>query len=610
MPFTIYMVGPGLEPVPFNESLRFDNGRDAANYIRDTGITAIAPHTKLQPRPIAEESIDDTSWRLREAARFANNTYTRTVWHNESWFSSSALQQTHFCHLSQKRPNMVSYTESPEKGRADIQAVGMLPGRYLETFYADTLDASSRKYWTQQFLLAHSNSEFHILRDTGSIVYAYQHGPSSCMSKSIHHYSSDVHPVSVYGESDLGLAIVLSDGYTFDADPKNASYYVAARCLVWPDMCFYGRVYGDDGARTQKLIDTLEGMGYRCAYDTYSANFAGARIRAIPDSDDDQYVMPYIDGSANRVELDNRGRFFILRTSGRYCASDINGVLHFYSSRCGRCNAGMDSEDATYVYDHHEQWCESCVSYNTFYCNGYDRTYSDDMPSTEIHGQTYSEHWCEDHTFTCAECDDVEFNSNRAGDNESGESVCESCADDMHYYDGCYHDGPKDESDYHSDSPDQLALDLAIGPPARLLSYNGVHQTSHEHHLCIGSGSCPCDGRVGHCSQAFAARLDAALPESARLYLAAWNADQRFALAALVRIPGLVRSLRDESAESVLTKLDLAWPVIAALGVNTSVHEIARCIHFTLAHIRAESDWQALDGLAEHRAELTGHAAE
>ena len=253
MPFQVYMIGAGLEPTPFllnGNPVRFDTGRDAANWIHTSGQAIVpAPFSKLQPRPCQATAEDESTWHLREASRFADGTYARTVWHNESWFHDNPMTQFHFAHLSQKRPGRVSFTISAEKGRADIQESGMNPGRYLETYYSEVLDASLRHYWAKQFTAAHSGAEFHILRDTDSIVYAYRHGPDSCMSKSLNHYSTSVHPVSVYGESDFGLAIVLFEGYSFDPNPESATYQVAARCLVVPEKKLYGRVYGDDGAR-------------------------------------------------------------------------------------------------------------------------------------------------------------------------------------------------------------------------------------------------------------------------------------------------------------------------------------------------------------------------
>src|SRR5689334_7914062 len=128
MAFTLYQVGPELEPTPFlvnGLELRFDTGKEAAEAAMQ--FSPIPPYTKIQPRRVVESQIDDSTWRERELARFATGEYARTVWHAESWFYNNPLTADHYAHISIKSPGKVSFTLTPEKGRADIQERGMNP---------------------------------------------------------------------------------------------------------------------------------------------------------------------------------------------------------------------------------------------------------------------------------------------------------------------------------------------------------------------------------------------------------------------------------------------------------------------------------------------------
>jgi hypothetical protein len=169
---------------PLGAGLLFDSAQDAMTFAKANGLKA---------RP---EIVIDDSWLLREIARLESGEHERLPFESYVWFKCVEGRGQRFPHVAKKDPSKIAFTESAEKGMRDIQTV-IAPGRYLERFYAEIITAELIRDLARDYVTRLITPEFKIARMSDEIVYVYQHGPDSCMSKSLHEYESKEHPVSV-----------------------------------------------------------------------------------------------------------------------------------------------------------------------------------------------------------------------------------------------------------------------------------------------------------------------------------------------------------------------------------------------------------------------------
>jgi hypothetical protein len=305
-------------------------------------------------------SSERRSWQARERARLQAGEYFPVPWSDYDEYPA------HYAHLSQRTPGLVAYTKNDEHGLQDRQTA-IKPGRYLEEFYKTVFTRDQ----IAQYVAAcqATNFELHIARTPDEIERVYRGGPTSCMGrKSLSNFQTSQHPVRVYGDSDLGIAYYGS----IDA--------ASARCIVWPDRKLYGRLYGG----TATLARLLENAGY------HPGSMHGARVRAVLDdySEDDRYIMPYVDG-IERAQL--RGKYFILG-SGDWSVQNTEGFTSqatlYTCDECGNEYDQNDGGDDTY--------CQSCL---------------DDM-------------------YVCADCEETCFSDGHGLMN--GDKLCDSCYGEAH----------------------------------------------------------------------------------------------------------------------------------------------------------------------------------
>lgn len=214
----------------------------------------------------------DIPWRAREHYLLKNKLKTPPPW-------SIKLPPVpdHFAHLSEKEPGMVSFTPDDEKGKAG-RHTRMKPGRYLTKFYPDLAPELVEKW--QARVANIGQIQWAITADEIEEAYLSfaSTGVKSCMTKPLSAYpTGHCHPVRAYGDSDLALA------YLHGTTGK-----VSARCLVWREKKWYGRIYGD----SKKMEVALGREGYT------PNRFHGARIKMIR-SEIPGYehclVVPYVD---------------------------------------------------------------------------------------------------------------------------------------------------------------------------------------------------------------------------------------------------------------------------------------------------------------------------
>lgn len=368
----------------------FDSPAMAAAWAADlTRLTG----QKHQPRVVISED-----WQVRESGRFSSGEYLPVAWqYADFWRDRAPETLTHFCHRSTDKPSFVAFTESPEKGARDIQT-RLRPGVYLKRYFGDVLSDAEITQFARLHAMLSGETEYEIkfAKTADEIEHVYTNGPASCMSESARDYNG-IHPVRVYGDSDLQLAYIEAESGYHD-EP------IMARALIWPERKVYGRVYPTperyyDSAREEAkaaqaaLIRGLEGLGYS------RGDFEGATIRKI-ESRDHGHVMPYLDGIQS---VSDCGDVFKITARGEYCATNTNGLLED-GAQCENCDDGYDPENGITVYTSRhgtQSWCEHCANNHAFYCHGNDETYADYIDSVEVDGQTYSLYYASENFYFC-----------------------------------------------------------------------------------------------------------------------------------------------------------------------------------------------------------------
>lgn len=321
-------------------------------------VKAIEETTKTgirhQPRRIA---TDDTAWIQREQARFDSGHYTSPHWLDGSNESGSVfnLPANLFVHVSKLEPSKIALTPSAEHGIADRQVI-MRVGSFLEKYaiWRDDIGSNLKYEIIQNRVIQHTTYYAPVAIQYAStaddIERVYIAGPRSCMSQSAENYRSYIHPVRVYGDSDLSLA------YLTDLDDSER---ITARALVWKDKNRHGRIYGDE----HRMQRALELAGFA------QGDFLGARIRNIlDDRKKDVYVMPYLDHEQQVSKIDSD--WLMIDSSGSIHATQTNG-LAVEGTECESCGDMEDASDLREVYtreDRVRQWCHNCAADNAFHC--------------------------------------------------------------------------------------------------------------------------------------------------------------------------------------------------------------------------------------------------
>lgn len=351
---------------------------------------------------ITQEQIRE--WREREYRRLHDGTYTRlpSIWtegRNAYWWiyglkdreaygaaydksiengtytiPRSHPYENHFAHVSTVDGAMVAFTENDQKGVADRQT-RMKPGKYLQKYFGDVLTPDQIRDLATAFCAEYAPQKLQFAVTADEIEHVYTHGPSSCMAYTAYDYRSSMHPVRVYGDSDLQVAYI--------APQKDR---ITARALVWPKEQKYFRIYGDGG----RLLPLLKDAGYKYG------SFEGARIRAV--EEDDNFVMPYVDGIC---EGKQDGKWIVLGC-GDICTQPTCGLTRNGPEyRCELCDVGMTSDDAYSCEDVDSYICIGCYENRTTTCERTgDRILRDDAVEM-ADGTSWSQRSFDRYGFTC-----------------------------------------------------------------------------------------------------------------------------------------------------------------------------------------------------------------
>ena len=430
----------------------FDNGKDAADYVRTSKASYADSGKSLVIVKVETTTEPSVNWQDREQARLDDGTYTPLP---GDWARQvKAYQPAHFAHIADCDKRKVAFTESASAGERDRQKV--LSARAYADRHLTGMYDSERAAFVSAMLGADLSPLFTPLGDADALQSVYQECDgqdyvSSCMSHSDDSYDSPFHPVRVYAMGgDLTLAFLRAhdsdseEGKTGDLNPSAAwdgEGAILARCLAWPEAKEFGRVYGScDNSRA--LRTALEAQGYT------SSNLEGAKF-AKEHINGESYVVPYIDGNQRFSDC---GDYF--RIGGDLDASSTSGVSCLANmSECDRCGSDYNSDEegsCIEVGRHDSQyWCDRCAERHSTYCDSEGITVADDcaVEYTASNGCTsHASQWgidrgdvevhlCHDgeyreEAFYCETCSESYALDDCAGEDSDGAPICTSCKEE------------------------------------------------------------------------------------------------------------------------------------------------------------------------------------
>jgi hypothetical protein len=411
-------------------------------------------------------SSDLDAWRVRESNRITTGLYMAVPWAEARWWTRHDLRVKHFAHVSEKDPDLLAYTQSRDKGNADIQTP-IKVGVYLTKYFSDVLTVEQindyARRWKTDTDIPVDRVKLQIAGTPDDSTAVYAHGPLSCMR--------DSEGVVAYGgDADLKVAFI---GKIDPDDPSGAAVAKAydARAVVWPERKLYVRVYpspessyfarygglesstrryASRAATTLRML--LEREGY-----TRAASFEGARMNAVPAKNRQvgTFHVPYLDGSVQTLRLvvpeNGDMHFLVTRGDAHIAATSTEGyarcavpaaVAHRWSGGsssssssslffdddddendvpewvCERCDYESfdeaDEHESVYVLHGgagrvRATWCAACARENAFWCSGTDSHYSDsdfDSITTQDTNMTACCDYAEEHFFYCSESGD------------------------------------------------------------------------------------------------------------------------------------------------------------------------------------------------------------
>lgn len=434
-PITHYFLHAGMSEwekdqwVKCNEH-KFDNGKDAAAEMkRHNGLfsTHLSPF-RMMVKPETELSPvrDYPAW---AEFRFESGEYVPLPWANEAWFKENQPEH-HFARFASSDNCMVAFWESEANAQRDHASI-LTPGRYLTRYFSTCLTETEIQQWAVKadaecdLLFAHTPDEI-------EEVYTARGAPSSCMSHSLDEYSSDEHPVRVYGAGDLAVAYLQRRGK------------IIARALCWPDRKVVGRRYGD----IDRLTNRMRAEGWTIDSDDSSASgrgsggLEGARLLRIEQGS--AFIMPYIDAGYGVTyppsTMPDKDKYLVLTRGGGdigcYNTCGLSDEPE-YDYSCDSCGEGLYDDDAYHIQG--STYCEFHWNENTRECYHCEtRVWRAD--TTLVDDERYCGICYDEHTFSCDYCGErtcsttpiydarSEFSELAPGDQDG--DACQGCIDD------------------------------------------------------------------------------------------------------------------------------------------------------------------------------------
>lgn len=377
----------GGEQVPVydhsGQLLKFTSGAEAGRVAAKWTDTL---GNKVQPR-----RITDTDWRAREAKRMADGTYVPLPWAGQPWWEGlKDIHGDHFPHMSLEKQALIAFTESADKGSADIQTP-LKPGRYLEKHFGTVINKYVIRDLCTIVSAKFEDNRLQFATTEEDIEEVFTQGPSSCMSKEASAYNSGgIHPVRTYAAGDLQVAYLRREGR------------VVARCVVWPEKKLYNNFYGDRGRLEPLLVKAGYKGGPRAP--------VGARLlkfKSKKEGNKFTYIVPHVDNAAG---VRDAGEFLIVAASGEDCLQAPGGSGHtevcgFKCIECGNDALAQRHVQSAYIDDRKQDFvCKACAKDRVVQCS-YTGYFVLKTNATQVKGRNAG--WCwtkvaPEATFTCA----------------------------------------------------------------------------------------------------------------------------------------------------------------------------------------------------------------
>lgn len=256
----------------------------------------------------------------------------------------------------------------------EYRCVEMRVGKWLANYYGSGVDFRES---IEDLKAMNVTPTTYLCKTEREWYYAYENGPSSCMTG----YNFEYSPVRVYattshGLPDNGLRLFIQyTGELFGDDFK-----VHARAIVNIETNEYVRAYGDAADAI------LRANGY--ANDTDCLD--GALLARIPHPEHDGAVlMPYLDGNQDGVDEEGDNAFCICYHYD-YEAQDADGYIWIDDDRCACTECvGRFDEDDMYVACDGGYVCQHCIGDTYVQVVGHSIVY----PSWDCSWSDYHDCW-------------------------------------------------------------------------------------------------------------------------------------------------------------------------------------------------------------------------
>lgn len=380
---------------------------------------------------------------IRDYAKWAEERFSTGEWRKLPF----ELQHPfHFAHLSNADDAQVAFWASEADAQND-RITTMLPGRYLNAYYADDFTPNQIRDLAVQI---DADGVLKLCEDADEIVRVYVALGQACMRYDDHStchdgfvWRSGINPTRVYHSPDLNVAYL---------ERKDR---IIARALVRPEAKAVGRIYGD----IERMTAALEAEGWNFDCRNHSADgygdglFNGARLmKVVPERYPHNLTMPYLDFGYGvklgdeylTLELngsDGRRTDGLLWEPGcepeRPAGSPIAPVIRVDDDddtfECERCGDREDN-DSRYTVNGDTWWCENCWDANGVTCTRCDNDFSVGHTVTDGDGERYCD-GCADRVLrSCDYCQEQYHvdNLNSVGDGRYAEGD-----EPDHYNDAC-----------------------------------------------------------------------------------------------------------------------------------------------------------------------------
>ena len=286
-------------------------------------------------------------------------------------------------HRSETDSNRIAYTQNERKGEADIQTVTTL-GKYLQRHFTMP-DHEIRDV----VALYTSTGEMEIRAHMQDIIDAAIKGPTSCMSKRFSIMCADGrerHPYAVYNP-ELGWSVAVRvNGESIDgraliykSSPDSKGYFVRS----------YKRDHSGGYSHADEMLEAwLKSQDIMKCNEWEEARLDAYQVR-------DGWLMPYLDGSCQRVSYNSKDKILVVDGDGDYECDSTEGMTQDAGGEtCEDCGEIHDEDDSYWVgYHEDRRVCSGCIeNYTYVYGRNGRQYYIEDNEAVYVPSQGESYH--------------------------------------------------------------------------------------------------------------------------------------------------------------------------------------------------------------------------